>query len=127
MKKAMAASLAFPIILASCSMPWSKESPAENPAPAPLPPVVTPVDENPPATSTGVSAPDTKAPTATGGVVDANPPSASGGTAVPPKPSGTSTGSAAIGTVDDAEVQAAVDEIDKLFDGIAGDAGPEKK
>ena len=114
--------LVFPVIatvcLSSCSLPWKNEA---VPSPLVLPErIVTFPEEN---TGSG-NVPLVQS----GSVTESGAVTESGSQTVTPEPATTgSSESAATGTLEDVEVRETLKELDRLFDGIAGDEGPSKK
>lgn len=121
MKKILAAGIAATAVLSSCSMPWSKETPSD------LPPPVAPAAVQGPAEGPNPNVPQ-PAPTTNGsGAIEPGIPVIAGPDTAAPTATGTGKQATLTGAAEDAEVNEAVGEIDKLFDGIAGSSGSTKK
>lgn len=125
MKKTLAVGIAAATAaLSSCTMPWSKESPAD------LPPPIAPANVQGPVEVANQNG-EQPAPASNGsGIVEPGVPVVAGPNAMPPAPAANAgTGKQAMlsGAAEDPDVKEAMGEIDKLFDGIAGDTGSTKK
>lgn len=121
MKKILAVGIAATAALSSCSMPWSKETPSD------LPPPIAPANIQGPVEIPNQNGPQ-PAPASNGsGIVEPGVPVVAGPNANAPTLTGTGKQATLTGAAEDAEVKEAVGEIDKLFDGIAGDSGSTKK
>ena len=121
MKKIFAAGIAATALLSSCSMPWSKETASD------LPPPIAPANVQGPVEVPNQNAEQNAQTTAGSGIVEPGVPVVAGPNANSPTLVGTGKQATLTGADEDVEVKEAVSEIDKLFDGIAGDTGSVKK